>query len=165
MLKVLNKVITFGAVSLAFASSSSVSLSADVTGNATAQIQTAVSVIENTTMNFGNTAVDASGGTVTMTSSGAVSGPAGYSFSGSPTAGAFTVTADASTAVTISFTDGTLTGPGTAMALNNFTHNAGGTPTTDGSGSLVFNVGGDMVVNATQASGAYSGTYTVTVNY
>ena len=51
------------------------------------------------------------------------------------------------------------------MTLNNFVHDAGGTPTTNGSGDLVFNVGGDLVVNAAQASGAYSGTYTVTVNY
>ena len=165
MLKVFSKVLAFGAISVAFASSSSVSLSADVTGNASAQIQTAVSVVENTTMSFGDTAVDASGGTVSMTSTGSVTGPAGYSFSGSPAAGAFTVTADASTAVTISFTDGSLTGPGTAMVLNNFTHDAGGTPTTTAGGSLAFNVGGDMVVNATQTSGAYTGTYTVTVNY
>ncbi|MEH6632064.1 MAG: DUF4402 domain-containing protein [Halopseudomonas aestusnigri] len=159
----INKIIAFGAISLSFASSSV--FAADATGNASAQIQTAVSVVENTTMNFGSTAVDASGGTVSMTSGGLVTGPGGYTFSGSPAAGAFTVTADASTAVTISFTDGTLTGPGTAMVLNNFTHDAGGTPTTGAGGSLAFAVGGDMVVNATQTSGAYTGTYTVTVNY
>ncbi|MBL4667531.1 MAG: DUF4402 domain-containing protein [Sneathiella sp.] len=51
------------------------------------------------------------------------------------------------------------------MVLNNFSHDAGGTPATDGSGDLVFNVGGDLVVNVAQVSGAYAGTYTVTVNY
>jgi 2-succinyl-5-enolpyruvyl-6-hydroxy-3-cyclohexene-1-carboxylate synthase len=40
--------------------------------------------------------------------------------------------------VTISFTAGSLTGPGTAMTLNNFAHDAGGTPTTGLLGDLSF---------------------------
>ena len=116
-------------------------------------------------MDFGTIAVDGGGGTVTISAAGAVSGPAGYTFSGAPAAGAFTASGDATTAVTISFSAGSLTGPGTAMTLNNFTHDAGVTPTTDGTGDLTFNVGADLVTNAVQASGAYSGTYTVTVNY
>ena len=110
-------------------------------------------------------AVDGNAGTVTIDSAGSVSGPAGYTFSGSPAAGTFTASGDASTAVTISFTNGSLTGPGAAMTLDNFTHDAGGSPTTDGSGDLTFNVGADLGVNGSQVSGAYSGTYTVTVNY
>lgn len=159
------KYLVIGTFSLGAAVSSSSVFAADGTGNASATIQTAISIVENTSMDFGTTAVDASSGTVTISSAGVVSGPAAYSFSGSPAAGAFTASGDASTAVTISFTDGSLTGPGTAMTLNNFTHDAGGTPTTNGSGDLTFNVGGDLVVNATQTAGAYSGTYTVTVNY
>ncbi|MCZ4279995.1 DUF4402 domain-containing protein [Kiloniella laminariae] len=159
------KYIAYGVITMTGAVASSGSMAADGTGNASAQIQQAISITENTAMDFGNTAVDASGGTVTISTAGAVSGPAGYTFSGSPAAGAFTASGDASTAVTISFTNGSLTGPGAAMTLNNFTHDAGGTPTTDGSGDLAFNVGADLVVNATQASGAYAGTYTVTVNY
>lgn len=145
--------------------SASVAFATDETGNASAQIQQAISITEDTAMDFGTVAVDGSGGTVTISAAGAVSGPAGYTFSGAPAAGTFTASGDASTAVTISFTDGSLTGSGDAMTLDNFTHDAGGTPATDGSGDLTFNVGGDLVVNAAQASGAYSGTYTVTVNY
>ena len=58
-----------------------------------------------------------------------------------------------------------MTGPGTAMALGNFTHDAGGSPAFDGSGDLSFNVGADLTVNASQAAGEYSGSYSVTVDY
>lgn len=159
------KFATAGAVGVAVAASASSAFATDLTGNATAQIQQAISIVENTPMAFGNVAADAGGGTATISTLGAVTGPAGFSFSGSPAAGAFTATGDASTAVTISFTDGSLTGLGAPMVLNNFTNDAGGTPTIDGGGTLAFNVGADLVVGAAQASGAYTGTYTVTVNY
>jgi hypothetical protein len=164
-MKAFSKLAAASVATLGFAVTGSAAFATDQTGNASAQIQQAISIVEDTQMDFGTVAVDGSGGTVTIDSTGSVSGPAGYTFSGSPAAGAFTASGDASTAVTISFTAGSLTGPGTAMTLNNFTHDAGGSPTTDGSGDLAFNVGADLVVNAAQASGAYSGTYTVTVNY
>jgi len=164
-MKSLFKFAVAGFAGLGVAASASGAFATDLTGNADAQIQQAISIVEDTTMDFGTIAVDGSGGTVTITSAAAVSGPAGYTFSGAPAAGAFTASGDATTAVTISFTAGSLTGPGTAMTLNNFTHDAGGSPTTDGTGDLTFNVGADLVTNAVQTSGAYSGTYTVTVNY
>jgi len=154
-----------GVAGLGVADSASGAFATDLTGNADAEIQTAISIVENTTMDFGTIAVDGTGGTVSISAAAAVTGPAGYTFSGAPAAGNFTASGDASTAVTISFTAGSLTGPGTAMTLNNLAHDAGGTPTTNGSGDLVFNVGGDLVVGVAQVSGAYSGTYTVTVNY
>ncbi|GAB4363270.1 MAG: hypothetical protein Kow00114_19240 [Kiloniellaceae bacterium] len=164
-MKYFNKFVAAGFAGLGVAAMASSAFATDQTGNASAQIQQAISITEDTAMDFGTIAVDGSSGTVTISAAGAVSGPAGYTFSGSPAAGTFTASGDASTAVTISFTAGSLTGPGAAMTLNNFTHDAGGTPTTDGTGDLTFNVGADLGVNALQASGAYSGTYTVTVNY
>lgn len=164
-MKAFTKLAAASVATLGIAVTGSAAFAADQTGNASAQIQTAISIVEDTQMDFGIIAVDTSGGTVTISSAGAVSGPAAYTFSGSPAAGAFTASGDASTAVTISFTAGSLTGPGTAMTLNNFTHDAGGSPTTDGTGNLAFNVGADLVVGASQTAGAYSGTYTVTVNY
>lgn len=154
-----------GVVGVAVAASASSAFATDATGNASAQIEQAISITEDTAMTFGTVGIDGTGGTVTISTAGAVSGPAGYAFSGSPAAGTFTASGDASTAVTISFTPGSLTGPGAAMTLNNFTNDAGASPATNGTGDLTFNVGADLVVNAAQASGAYSGTYTVTVNY
>lgn len=164
-MKYLNKFVAAGFAGMGVLASASVAFATDQTGNASADIQQAISITEDTAMDFGNIAVDGAAGTVTISSAGSVSGPAGYSFSGSPAAGTFTASGDASTAVTISFTGGSLTGPGTAMTLSNFTHDAGGSPALDGTGNLTFNVGADLGVNLSQASGAYSGTYTVTVNY
>jgi hypothetical protein len=164
-MKYLNRFAIAGAAGLGLVGSVSVAFATDLTGNADAQIQQAISIVEDATMDFGIIAVDGSGGTVTISAAAAVSGPGGYSFSGSPAAGTFTASGDVSTAVTIGFTAGSLTGPGAAMTLNNLVHDAGGSPTTDGSGDLTFNVGADLIVNAAQVSGAYSGTYTVTVNY
>ena len=140
---------------------------ANQTGNASATISTLIAVTEDTQMAFGNVSVDSAGGTVTLTSAGGISADnANYVFSGTPAGAAFSATGDASAPVTISFSTGdTLTGPGTAMALQNFTNDAGGSPAFDGTGNLAFNVGADLVVNASQTAGSYSGTYTITVDY
>ncbi|MGF1593488.1 MAG: DUF4402 domain-containing protein [Kiloniellaceae bacterium] len=164
-MKAFTKFAVATAAGLGMVAASSAAFAEDETGNASAEIQQAISITEDTAMDFGTIAVDGSGGTVTIDSTGDVTGPAGYTFTGSPAAGTFTASGDASTAVTIGFTAGSLTGPGAAMTLNNFTHDAGGTPALDGTGDLTFNVGADLVVNAAQVSGSYSGTYTVTVNY
>ncbi len=164
-MKSLFKFAVAGVAGLGVAASASGAFAADLTGNANAQIQQAISIVENTSMDFGTIAVDGSAGTVTISAAGAVSGPAGYTFSGAPAAGNFTASGDATTAVTISFTAGSLTGPGAAMTLDTLVHDAGGTPTTDVAGDLTFNVGANLGVNLAQVSGAYSGTYTVTVNY
>ena len=137
-----------------------------VTGNASATILQAIAVVENTQLAFGKVAVTASGGSVVISTAGVVSGPAGYTFSGSPAAGNFTATGTASQAVTITFSSGdTLTGPGTAMPLGSFTTDAGGSPSLSAGGTLTFNVGATLTVGASQTGGAYTGTYSVSVNY
>ena len=122
-------------------------------------------ITENTQVDFGTIIFDGSAGTVTISAAGAVTGPLGYIFAGTPAAGAYGVTGQQNQSVIISFTSGSLTGPGTAMTLDNFTHNAGASPGFDNQGNLSFNVGADLSVNAAQTSGSYSGTFTVTVNY
>jgi hypothetical protein len=52
------------------------------------------------------------------------------------------------------------------MQIRNFITNAGPNPTlTPAGGALDFNVGADLIVNASQIGGSYSGSYTVTVIY
>ncbi|MCB1782814.1 MAG: DUF4402 domain-containing protein [Alphaproteobacteria bacterium] len=139
---------------------------ASQTGNASAVIQNPIVITEDTAMDFATIIADQAGDTVTLTAAGSISASGSSTFSGSPAAGAFSVTGTPSAAVTLSFSTGdTLTGPGTAMPLGNFTNDAGGSPAFDGSGNLAFNVGADLTVNATQTAGSYSGTYTVTVDY
>lgn len=138
----------------------------DATGNASAIIQAAITLSEDTAMDFATITADPAGDTVSLTTAAAISSTGTSTFSGTPAAGAFSGTGTASTAVTISFSSGdVLTGPGTDMALGNFSHDAGGSPAFDGTGNLSFNVGADLTVNATQAAGTYNGTYTVTVDY
>ena len=144
---------------------------ANQTGNASATIGTAIAVSEDTQMDFATIVTDNSAQTVTLTSAGSISAGGGsYTFLGSPAAAAFSATGEASQAVTISFSTGdTLTDQlaqgGAAMALGNFTNDAGGTPAFDGSGNLSFNVGADLTVGANQVASSYAGTYTITVDY
>mgnify|MGYP001169127445 FL=1 len=156
-----------GAMGMVLLSTTSIEVkAADATGNASATIQTAISISEDTAMDFATILADAAGDTITLTPVGGISAANTSTFSGSPAAGAFSATGDASTAVTISFSSGdVLSGPGTDMALGTFAHDAGGSPAFNGSGNLTFNVGAALTVNASQTAGAYSGTYTVTVDY
>jgi hypothetical protein len=88
--------------------------------------------------------------------------------SGQPAvAGQFTVTGRASTSISITLpTSTTITNAGGAtMTVNNFTRYPAGTTTLDASGNLSLYVGADLNVAANQATGKYSGTYTITVNY
>jgi hypothetical protein len=128
----------------------------------------AISISEAAQMSFGTIGVTSGGGRVTVSPSGVVTGPAGFfltSTPAAPAAGRFNVTGTNDCAVVISFAPGALTGPGTPMTITNFTTNAGPTPTLKAGGRLTFSVGADLVVNGSQAGGAYSGTYTVTVVY
>ncbi len=139
---------------------------ADVTGNASATIQQAIALSEDTAMNFATIVADPTGDVVTLTAAGGVTGTGASTFTGTPDAGAFSATGTPSAAVTVSFSSGdTLTGPGAAMGLGTFTTDAGGSPAFDGSGNLAFNVGANLTVNAGQVGGAYAGTYTLTVDY
>src|SRR5580658_2804363 len=132
---------------------------------ASAQCFTAVSVSQTQQMNFGTIAVNGSSGTVTIASNGTVTVPGGFVHTGAGTAGAFKATGSPFCPAVLSFTAGALTGPGTAMTINGFTNSAGGAPFFNIVGTLTFNVGANLLVNAGQAGGTYSGTYTVTVVY
>jgi Mat/Ecp fimbriae major subunit len=127
----------------------------------------AITVTETQQMNYGTIAVTNGGGTVTISPSGTVSAPGGFALMGLTAAGKFHVTGSRNCAVVISFVAGSLLGPGAAMQIRNFTTNAGANPTLlpTRPGSLDFSVGADLLVNAGQAGGNYSGVYTVTVIY
>jgi hypothetical protein len=129
-----------------------------------------ITISQTQSISYGTIAVTNGGGTVTISPSGTVSAPGGYTVSGITSAGKFHVTGKQNCSVSISFLAGSLTGPGTAMAIGNFTNNAGASPSLNivGAGtlgSLDFAVGADLTVNSNQAGGSYSGTYSVTVIY
>lgn len=149
-------------VGLSFASSAQ---AITVTGTVQAVIKGAITATETQQMNFGTISSAATAGVVTMTAAG-VRSSSSLSFYNNSQAGIFNVTADPSTALTISFANGTLSSGSNNMTLSNFTHSTStGTDTTDSSGKLTLNVGADLNVGASQPSGSYSGTYNVTLSY
>ena len=164
----LTKKLLLGAaiVGMPFAMNANVAHAADATGNATAEIVAAITLVETTPMDFAEIVTDNAADDVTLSPAGAITNTGGSTFQGTPVAGLFDATGNANAAATITFSSGDqLTGPGAAMDLDTFTHDAGGTPAFDGAGALSFNVGATLGVNATQTAGTYTGTYTVSVNY
>lgn len=84
------------------------------------------------------------------------------------TAGQFKVSGQANTTLSVSLPSSVvLTGnKGGSMTLNNFTGYPSSTQLVlDASGDGYLNVGADLNIGASQPSGTYSGTYSVTVNY
>jgi len=151
---------------IAFGGFSSSVFAASATGNASATIVAPLSITEDVAMDFGSISPDGtSATTVTITPAGAVSSPDGAGIAGgAPAAGQFTVTGFGTLTYAVSYTGGNLTGPGANMAVSGFTDSIGGAGALAG-GTETFTVGADLAVGINQTAGAYSGTYTVTVNY
>ena len=116
-------------------------------------------------MNYGTIAVTNGGGKVTIAPNGSVTAPGGFALSGATQAGNFLTFGSANCSLLISFTPGSLIGPGSPMTITGFTTDAGASPQFNGSGFFDFNVGADLLVNIGQVGGNYSGAYTVTVVY
>lgn len=163
----MKKLLLAGAVlGVSFSAQTQIAHAVDATGNASALIRSAITLVEDTAMDFGTITPDPTGDVLTIDTADTVSAVSASDLAGTPASGAFSATGDALSAVTIAFSTGdTLTGPGAAMALDSFTTDAGGSPAFDGAGDLTFNVGADLTVGAAQAAGLYNGTYTVSVNY
>jgi Domain of unknown function (DUF4402) len=80
--------------------------------------------------------------------------------------GVVTLTGAPNEAITISVSaNDPVTGPGPALQLGRFTHNAGRAPTLSSDGSLTLAVATTVQPGASQPHGAYAGSYSVIVNY
>ena len=145
-------------------------LAATDTGTANARIVTPITVTEATQMNFGDIQPEAGATTVTLSTAGVATPSGATVVTGSPSQGVFTVTGTEAATYSITLPlDGVvqLTGPGPAMDVDSFSHDAGATPTIGVGGSSTLNIGAILSVagSATQTAGDYSGTYDVTVDY
>ena len=143
-------------------------MAADATGNASATVESAISIVETTAMNFGTFAPTASAGTVTIATTGARTSTNVDELASSPSAATFTVTGGNLAAYSITLPASSITlsdGGSETMSVDTFVSDAGGSPALNGSGSDTFNVGAVLTVGANQVAGSYTGTYTVTVNY
>jgi len=161
--KMQSRSLALAAAAIAVGVGSHQALATSQTGTAKAVILQAISLTENTNLNFGNILPPAGAANVVLTPANVISGP-GFTFLGGNAAGNWTALGTAGQPAVITFSSGdTLTGPGTAMALDTYTTDAAA---TFGAGNtLTFNVGATLHVGSPQTAGAYSGIYTITVNY
>ena len=151
------------AIGLAGLASSGAQAASD-TGTANATIVQAIGITAVNTLEFGDI-LNGAANTVTISPASVQSATDGTQLiGGTVQAASFDVTGDPSRAYTVSLpVSTTVTGPGPAMTVNNFTHNSGGALGV--AGTDTFNVGADLIVANGQTAGAYTGTFTVTVNY
>lgn len=136
------------------------------TGTANATIVQAIGITAVNSLEFGDI-LNGAANTVTVSPAGVRSATDGTQLiGGTVQAASFNVTGDGNRAYTITLpAAATVTeGGGATMTVNNFTHNAGGAPALT-AGADTFNVGADLTVALGQVAGAYTGTFTVTVNY
>ena len=147
---------------------------------ASARIVQAIAIVKDRDLSFGQIVAGASATVVTVanTSAGARTfdltragggayngGTAGTTSTGI-TSAQFTVSGYDNTTFSISLPSTvTLNGPSSAtMTVSNLQHDAGTTPALVG-GTKVFYLGADLTVAASQAAGAYTGAFDVTVDY
>ena len=167
-MKITNTVRTLSAIALTLAGAfaASDSLAASATANGTATVIVPMGITKTNDLRFGAFSPTTSAGTVTLSTAGArsasnvqlsslnVGGAAGFNVTGDTTA-TYAITLPSSA---------TLTGPGASMAISAFTSNPSGTGTlTAGAGTI--SVGGTLAVGASQVAGAYTGTFSVSVDY
>lgn len=134
---------------------------ANTTGTANATVIGALTVAETQQLSFGSFSAGPVGGSINSVT-GAKTGDV-VIVSG-PQAGKFRVTGNPNTAYSFTVSPSvTLTGPGTAMTASISGSSVNGGLTAAGIDDIT--TGGTLTVNSNQASGAYTGTYNVTVNY
>lgn len=149
------RLIAFAGVSALAASS--LALAADQAGNANVEIVSAITISEDTQIDFGQ--VINTDGTCNMASGGSLSGTAGMGCTGTETPAAFTITGTTGSVVDISVTAG--------AAIDGVTYN----PVVDGiltrtltGGSTSVNVIGNIVLSSA-TDGVKDIAYTFTANY
>lgn len=131
---------------------------------------TAISISNTQSLAFGKLAAG-SGGSATMSPSGARSATGGVVLvsSGGGSAAQFTLSGDPNLTYSISLpANGTVSitnGGGQTMALNNFSSSPDAVGQLSIAGNQTLSVGATLNVGSNQATGAYSGTFDVMVNY
>ena len=134
-----------------------------ISANSNARIAIPISISETSALSFGFASPSGVAGTVVISSTGVQSATGGVGALGGPhSQGIFAVTGETNNAFTTTIdATSSLTGPGTAMTAT-LTKNA---PSNLSGGSATINVSASLAVGINQTTGAYSGTYSITVNY
>ncbi len=163
--------VAVGAIGLAGVLPSSTQ-AANTTATATATVAVAIAIVKNVDMQFGTIAGGGAAGTVILATDGSrgVTGGTTTLASGPGAAGDFTVSGQAAATYSITLpADGVvlLAGIGPDMGANTFISLPAVTGLLDGLGNQTLLVGATLSVDtgAIQTAGAYTDTFTVTVNY
>ncbi len=138
---------------------------ATATADAKATILTQVVVTKTSDLDFGVIAVGTSGGNVLVDSASARTCTGGLVCSGTTTAAGFSVTGVTGQTVGISVPANVTLNSGTNSMSASLDASASSLVISATATANTFKVGGDLTVSATQAAGAYVGTFTATVNY
>lgn len=141
---------------------------ATATANSNISIVTGVALTKDADLDFGTVSQPTNGGDLTVAPGGTTSVTGDVVAPSTVTAAAFSATGQASTNVTITLpADGTVTmvSGANSIAVNGFQHDAGASPALDASGVLSFNVGATATIAGGQATGTYTGSFSVDVNY
>ncbi len=143
----------------------------DGDGTATAKIITPIAIEEGNSLSFGSIASGTEESTVKISTEGnrtLESGDATLYTSDAGQTGTFDVTGAADHTYSITLPANgvvSLAGDGSPMAVKDFDCDLGETGLLGSDGKQTLTVGATLVVGDSQASGEYSGTYVVTVNY
>ncbi len=147
------------------------STTADVT------LKTPLVLTKTAELHFGTLMTTTAAGTCALSTAGARTPSGGVSLSAQTTvsAAAYSVSGEASAGFAITLpADGVVTvsdGGGHSMNVNSFVAREaaagadGTTGTLSGAGAQTFTVGATLVVGASQATGSYTGTFNVSVDY
>lgn len=151
---------------LALASSAMAQQNSDsASSSAAAEIVSAIAIVNDAGLHFGDVVAGGTAGTVVLSVAGARSVTGGVTLGngGAAQAAQFTVTGDSGATYAVTLPASTTISAGAnSMVVNTFTQNAVGTLT---GGTEVFNVGATLNVGVSQPSGSYTGTFNVTVAY
>jgi Mat/Ecp fimbriae major subunit len=155
----------FAAIAMvAISFSASAQGSATANGNAAALIIAPITLTAGTTLHFG-TAYN-TGGTVIVSTAGVRSGTCAVSASAPlHSAGTFTVTGEPTLTYTTTLPAGTINITSGVNTMTVGTFNSNATGTIPAGGTETFSVGATLTVGVGQVTGAYTGTYPVTVQY
>lgn len=144
--------------------------SASAPADATATVLTPISITKTADLRFGSFSTSAAGQTVVISPAGARTLTGVLGSAGTPSgAASFTVagTGTNTYAITLSGNVNITTGAGgvaETMQVSAFTSDPSGTGALT-AGSQTLNVGATLTTVASQAGGAYTGTFTTTVEY
>jgi hypothetical protein len=157
------KKVVMAALLAAFAGLSTQAVAATATGTANANVLTPIAITAGQTLEFG--AFTGAAGTVTVSTAGARSSTGAVVLAptnGTVRQGTFTVTGSGNSTFGITYPSAF----NITSGANNMSVTVSGPATgTLTSGTATINVGGTVTVAANQAAGAYTGTYTMTVEY